>query len=247
MENRQEQNELNDILIKREDSSATRIKNIFMVSAALLLIIVIGVLTYRIIENSGEQAAADPTSANGGEETMFEAARPPVPTVGEEPKSALDEIIARHREQRQNDLNASAAAPVAAPVQTPPPPTETVVTPPARTTPSAPTTGATKPATPSAAQSTPAKPTKPAATATPAAATASGFYIQVESLSKTPSEGYLKLIRDRGYSVSVKDRVVDGKVVHRVYIGPYTHREAAVAVLPNIKRDYNPDAFVTQE
>ena len=260
--------ELNDILIKQDDAGGGRVKNMLLITAALLLIVVIGVLTYRVIENTPPEDTTLANTESGGQ-TVIET--DPTAAATEEPdpaKSALDEIIARHREQRDQSAatqpsgtpatagqSTQTALPPLATFDTPPKTTATpaATTPPKAATPATPATppSATtppKPATPAA--TTPAATTTPPKAATPAAPasqTSVSFYIQVESLVKSPRDEYLKSLRDRGYTVSVKDRVIDGKQLHRICVGPYATREAAVAVLPNIKRDYNPEAFVFGE
>lgn len=259
--------ELNDILIKQDDAGGGRVKNMLLITAALLLIVVIGVLTYRVIENTPPEDTTLANTESGGQ-TVIET--DPTAAATEEPdpaKSALDEIIARQREQRDQSAatqpsgtatttgqNAQTALPPLAAFDTPP---KTATTPAATTPPKAATPATTTPAvttppkaaTPTPAATTPATATPPKAAtpAAPAPAASVSFYIQVESLVKSPRDEYLKSLRDRGYTVSVKDRVIDGKQLHRICVGPYATREAAVAVLPNIKRDYNPEAFVFGE
>ncbi|MDR3347586.1 MAG: SPOR domain-containing protein [Helicobacteraceae bacterium] len=237
--NETQEQELNDILIKREDSSAARIKNLLMVTGALMLMVIISVLIYRIVENS---VADDPLEGmpNGGEgdSMMFEVPQPQVVPPEVEQQSALDEIIARHREQREgaSSNTSSATSAQLPPPATPKTPAVNPAPPATVTTPKEPTTTAIK-------QPTPSQPKQPPA-ATPQAGL---FYVQVESLTKAPTQEYLRVLRARGYGISVKEKRIDGKSVHRIYIGPYKNRDEAVSALPNIKRDYNPDAFIVQE
>ncbi|MDR3162827.1 MAG: SPOR domain-containing protein [Helicobacteraceae bacterium] len=244
-----DQNRLNDILIKQDEGATTRIKNLFLLSAALFLIIVIALLLYRIIDGTipqGEnlQTTPDPTAST--QSSFIDQATPPI-VRDEQPRSALDEIIARHREQRQggSEQNITVVAPKIETTPTPP-----AVKPPL-STPEPPQSLATGSATPAAPPriTESATPVTPRTTEVkPVAPLAGAFYVQIESLTTAPKEEYLKILRDRGgYSISVKATEVNGKKVYRLYVGPYRTRDAAAAVLPNIKRDYNAAAFIVRE
>ncbi|MDR1911041.1 MAG: SPOR domain-containing protein [Helicobacteraceae bacterium] len=244
------QDELNDILIKRDDGAGGKVKNALLISAALLLIAVIAFLTSRMIDadryaQTPENGAATP-AATGGEKpkTVFEA---PQPTASdpEQTRSAIDEIIARHREALQSESASSAATttpPIAPqPPQTTPPATQATVTPPATPTqpPKTTTPSVTPPITP--------QPPKTTATTQPPKAQSGLFYVQIESLAKAPAPAYLRVLRERGLSIAVREKSVNGKEMHRIYVGPYQSREQALATLPAIRRDYSPDAFIVQE
>ncbi|MDR0747587.1 MAG: SPOR domain-containing protein [Helicobacteraceae bacterium] len=263
-----DQNRLNDILIKQDEGATTRIKNLFLLSAALFLIIVIALLLYRIIDGTtpqggSSQVAGDPALSTETS-SFIDRATPPI-VQDEQPRSALDEIIARHREQRGGEQNVTATAPsttppaVKPPLSTPEPPKalasastapavppRTSVTPPA----SPPrTTGSVTPAVPPRTSVTPPAAVPPRTTEVrPETPPAAAFYVQIESLTTAPKEEYLKILRDRGaYSISVKAKEVNGKRVYRLYIGPYRTRDAAAAALPGIKRDYSAAAFIVRE
>ncbi|MDR2034550.1 MAG: SPOR domain-containing protein [Helicobacteraceae bacterium] len=236
------QDELNDILIKRDDGAGGKVKNALLISAALLLIAVIAFLTSRMIdadryEETSKEGAAAPAATNGEKpKTVFEA---PQPTASdpEQTRSAIDEIIARHREARQSE-SAATTATTTPPIEPQPPKT----TPPA---------AQTTVVTPPAAQTQPPKATTPSAKppiAPQAPKTQSKlFYVQIESLTKPPAPAYLRVLRERGLSIAVKTKLVNSKEMHRIYVGPYQSREQALSALPEIRRDYNPDAFIVQE
>ncbi|MDR0665766.1 MAG: SPOR domain-containing protein [Helicobacteraceae bacterium] len=246
------EDELNDILIKRDEGSGGKVRNALLASAAMLLVAVIAFLTFRVIDadkyNETQSVSAqtnaldaDPIGAKQPT-TMFESPQPV--SNPEQVRSAIDEIIAKHREARQNELNATitaaqnAAAQNTAPtppsaVPVPTPPSSVATTPPKTQTPPQP------PKTPSA---TPAKETSAAP-----AKTEEKFYIQIESLAKAPRESYLKSLRDRGLNVLVREKTVNKVVVHRIYVGPYSTRDRALNALPNLRRDYSPEAFIVKE
>ncbi len=242
---KKDQNELNDILIKREGAQGGKLKNVLLLTAALLLIVIIGVLTYRIIDsNAGDvEREVPPVAEPIEQEVAIEDTAPPADEAQAQ-RQRLDELIARHREAREQEeaqqqppaaeppaqKEADAAVPEQEPAAPPPPP-------PAEAKPEA----APKPE-PKAEP----KP-EPRAEAKPSAPAAGSFFVQVESLTRDPQEAYLKELRDSGYDVVVRERSVDGRTIKRVYIGPYTTREAAAAVLPRIREELNPEAFIIRD
>lgn len=259
---KREQNELNDILIKRDNGGGGKLKNVLLMTAALLLIVIIGILAFRIIEagTTDVEREVKPVEAPAPVESpksMFETTQPETPKA-DEAKRTLDEMIQRHREAREKEM---AAAPATeADKQLPPipvPPIEEKVmaeTPkPAEPAKAEKTQEAPKPVTKvEPAKTEPAKPAAPKAETKPVTKVqpkpaAGTFFVQVESLSKEPRADYLKLLKNKGFNVVVRDRTVDGKSIKRVYVGPYMTKEEAAAVLPTLRRDFNPEAFVIQD
>lgn len=254
---KKDQNELNDILIKREGPQGGKLKNVLLMTAALLLIVIIGILTYRIIEsNAGDvqrEAKEQPAPVAQPDSTLFEGTQPPASSEADAQRQRLDELIARHREAREQEAATQADAQV--------PPREVAATtppappPPPRQEPKAEPKPEVKPEPKAEPKPEPKVEPAPRAEAAPApvakpAATpvASGtFFVQVESLSRDPRDEYLKQLRDSGFNVVVRERSVDGRTIKRVYIGPYGSKEEAAAVLPKIRKDLNPEAFIIQD
>jgi cell division septation protein DedD len=260
---KKDQNELNDILIKREGAQGGKLKNVLLMTAALLLIVIIGVLTYRIIDsNAGDvqrEASSEMPPAMPAEEaaTPEEAAQPPADEADAQ-RQRLDELIARHREAREKEQSAAQAEPESpaqeeakepaerqadtrvpeqTQTQTPPPPPEPQAAPkPAKAqTEEVP---APKPAP---------KPAQASEEPTTQSAAAGSFFVQVESLTRDPREAYLKDLKESGYEVVVRERTVDGRAIKRIYIGPYGSKEEAAAILPKIRKELNPEAFIIQD
>ncbi|MDR2152801.1 MAG: SPOR domain-containing protein [Helicobacteraceae bacterium] len=146
------QDELNDILIKRDEGSGSKARNALLITAAMLLVAVIAFLTFRVIDASKYEEAqiispeptqtvaavnADPIGKQST--TMFESPQP----AGnpDQVRSAIDKIIEDHRKARQNEGSVTppvtSATPTPTPSVTPTPPivvaqtpTPSVVTPP---------------------------------------------------------------------------------------------------------------------
>lgn len=261
---RREQNELNDILIKRDSGGGGKLKNVLLMTAALLLVVIIGILSFRIIETGTaevqrEVKAVEETPA-AQPKSMFEAAQPAAPEA-DQARRTLDEMIQRHREAREKEIDAqqmpaTSEADRQIPPVPAPPVEEKVMTKEAPKTAVAPKVEEKKPVvTKTEPAKTEAKPAatpkaeapKPVAKTQPKTTAGGTYFVQVESLSKDPRADYIKQLKDKGYNVVVRDRTVDGKAIKRVYVGPYGTKEEAAAVLPTIRRDFNPEAFIIQD
>ncbi|MDR1451971.1 MAG: SPOR domain-containing protein [Helicobacteraceae bacterium] len=266
------EDELNDILIKREEGAGGKVRNALLISAAMLLMAVIAFLTLRMVDadqyDDAQSSRAQTGAVNAdpiGDQpkTMFES---PQPTVSdpEQVRSAIDEIIARHREARNAGQNASVAQNVPSAATQPQAATPSARQPQTTTPPAVqpPGSGSVKP--PQTASQTPPQSgpavsqlqSRPVAAAQPPRATSqtpkpssSGglFYVQIESLAAAPRAAYLQTLRDRGLNVVVRDKIVNAKNVHRIYVGPYKTRDEALGALPALRRDYSPDAFIARE
>ncbi|MDR2904580.1 MAG: SPOR domain-containing protein [Helicobacteraceae bacterium] len=280
--------ELNDILIKHDEGFGSKFKSALLLTAAVILIFVIGYLTMRVIDTSnqitreitpdgsrptadGDQAGA--ANAAGGENGGMFVPPQPVTTDPQQVKSTIDEIIARHREARERDKNQVASYTGPAPTATDAKPkTDTI-----SAIPELPTQVSNQPKADPAKQAvttpkkdpvkvaeTPKKePAKAAETAeTPKAATTAPkasekqvsrqaiggkFYIQIQSFANEPKDDYLRSLANKGSNITVSEHVLDGRVLHRVYVGPYSTRDEALKALPNVRRNYNEQAFIAQE
>lgn len=246
-ESKKPQNELNDILIKRESLEGSRLKNILLIVAALLLFAIIGILAFRIIDSSAKDTDSKPTIAK--EEPKDESS--PKFGVSSAPEAketarSLEDMLAKHRGEKlkEEEANTSVAEEVVPKiaieeekidladqgkfvdikeepkkvVEPKKEPVKTVVKP------------------------------EPKQTVVQKESPKTGhFYVQVESLSKEPRSDYIKELKSKGFGVVIKDKIVEGKSVKRVYVGPYNTREEAAAVLSKVKGEINENAFVIQD
>lgn len=242
------QNELNDILIKRESSEGGSLKNILLVVAALLLFIIIGILAFRIID-SGAKDEVTPAQKSEPVSKYGAASAPEV----ENSNKTLEDILAKHRSEKEAiksdevidkmvveekiDLNEPSKfveikdeKPQAALRQPESKPADTKPVEPKKIEPKQPEPKKNEPKAPAAADGKKGH-----------------FFVQVESLEKEPRADYIKELKSKGFGVVVKEKVIDGKKKKRVYVGPYNTKEEAAAVLPKIKSEINPDAFVIQD
>ncbi len=79
----------------------------------------------------------------------------------------------------------------------------------------------------------------------PKVTSSSSHYIQVGSFSKTPSKGFLSIIRNSGFKYKITPRAANGN--KRLLIGPYRSKQAAQNALPAVKELINKSAFVVKK
>jgi len=84
-------------------------------------------------------------------------------------------------------------------------------------------------------------------THTPPTHSSGNVYVQVGAFLKHgPDERFLEKIEKLGFNYKVKEYEINDKRIKRVYIGPFTSRKEALAYLPKIKDNINPNAFITR-
>lgn len=72
-----------------------------------------------------------------------------------------------------------------------------------------------------------------------------GYYIQVGSFSKKPTDRYLNNIEKKGYRYTVHRMNIKGKYYNKVLIGPYPTRNIAKKSLSNVRNAFNvPGAYI---
>jgi len=72
------------------------------------------------------------------------------------------------------------------------------------------------------------------------------FYVQVGSFSGKPQDALLHRITRAGYRYRIIEFPINGKQISKLLIGPYRKRSDAVALLENIKKEIQPDAFIAE-
>lgn len=72
------------------------------------------------------------------------------------------------------------------------------------------------------------------------------FYVQVGSFSGKPKDALLHKITRAGYHYKLIAFPVHGKEISKLLIGPYRQRSDAVALLENIKKQIQKDAFIAE-
>lgn len=72
-----------------------------------------------------------------------------------------------------------------------------------------------------------------------------GYYIQIGSFSKKPSDRYLSNIKNKGYSYAVHGMNIKGKYYNKVLIGPYPTRATAKSSLAKVRKAFKvPGAYI---
>lgn len=66
------------------------------------------------------------------------------------------------------------------------------------------------------------------------------YYIQIGSYSQKPQDNYLKTLEALGY----KYKILKRNDFYKLLIGPFNSKEDAKKILPEIKKGFNPSAFL---
>ncbi len=72
------------------------------------------------------------------------------------------------------------------------------------------------------------------------------FFVQVGSFSGQPKSQLLYKIRRLGYTYRIIKFPRNGKQVSKLLIGPYKYKATALGVLPKVKKEIEPDAFIAE-
>ncbi len=72
------------------------------------------------------------------------------------------------------------------------------------------------------------------------------FYVQVGSFSGKPQDALLYKITRAGYHYKLIEFPINGKQISKLLIGPYRKRSDALALLENIRKQIQQDAFIAE-
>jgi len=72
------------------------------------------------------------------------------------------------------------------------------------------------------------------------------FFVQVGSFSGSPKSALLYKIRRLGYNYKIIKFPKNGKQISKLLIGPYRYRSTALAILPKVKKEIEPAAFIAE-
>jgi len=227
---KEEYNELNDIILKRDAGNSTRKKMLISVGALVLVAIVIIVIMGRMSDSAPMQPGMMPPPdepALSLPPSPAETAVPATPAVSDVPAASAPET--------QPEQSASENAPETAPSDQ-----NDIVAVDREPETAAPKQSAAKPA---------AKPVAPAVTTktpAPAASPAPGdVYVQVGSFSRyKPNKAFLNNIKRSGYAYTFYRVTADGAVNNKVLVGPFKSRSDAKAHLTDIRRNIESGAFI---
>lgn len=237
-----EKNELSDILIKEEGAKGGGMKNVLLFSAIALLIFFVGILVFKLLDDtSGTQKPAPLPPAPKGEKEVKPLFQPvETKDAQTEANEQLDEIIRKAKEAKAAAMEKKEEAkPELPPVKEEPARPE-----PPMAKPEPKPLPAPAPAEEEKVMA-PAKPV-PAASA-PIPATKS-YYVQVASLSRfNPDKRFLEVIEKHGFHYKVADKTINGKAMKRVYIGPFATKAEAQKALGPIRESIQPGAFIIRD
>ena len=72
------------------------------------------------------------------------------------------------------------------------------------------------------------------------------FFVQIGSFSGTPKHALLYKIRRLGYTYKIIKFPKNGKQISKLLIGPYKYKATALNILPKVKKEIEPGAFIAQ-
>jgi DedD protein len=233
----QETNELNDIILNKNNSGNGN-KKIVLAVATLGIILIIVVMLMNSITSSGTdnlpQAVLPPeptiqAASENAQEPLFEE----VPVVQEganaQGNDNLDNIAQKLKQESQDEKSSPEPQ-----VQTEEP--EPVVTQKVQKTEPVRAPVVSKKETVQAAQPTKVK-----------TSTGGTIYIQVGSFSKyEPNKTFLKSITDKGYKYEFREVKANSQTVSKVLVGPFSNDSEAREALSVIRKNIESGAFITK-
>ncbi len=73
----------------------------------------------------------------------------------------------------------------------------------------------------------------------------SGYFIQVGATTASfPNRKFLQKIKNAGFDYIVHSTYIKGRKIKKVLVGPYHSRDGAKSVLPKVKANINPSAYI---
>lgn len=228
----QETNELNDIILNKNDSGNSN-KKIVLAVATLGIILIIVVMLMNSITSSGTdnlpQAVLPPEpTAQASNETAQEPLFEEVPVVQESAQEGdnLDNIAQKLKQESQKEKSSPEPQ-----MQAEEPEPEVV-----EKTERVKQTVTTKNIATPAAQPVKVK-----------TSTGGSHYVQVGSFSRyAPNKTFLKSITDKGYKYEFREVKVNSQTVNKVLVGPFSNENEARDALRVIRKSIESGAFITK-
>lgn len=72
------------------------------------------------------------------------------------------------------------------------------------------------------------------------------YYVQVGSFSGEPKKELLRKIASTGYHYKIIQFPINGREISKLLIGPYSKKDQALEILPNVKDKIQKDAFIAE-
>ena len=229
----EEKNELNDIILEKNENKLEKYKKILLVAASLILVFLVVLVIMKTINKPQNNEDYDlilppvPKSDKVGE-TEDDKLFKQVPIIkDEQKKDNFEEMVEnlKKREIQEQEKNQKSIKPE--PVKA----KEEAKT---KEKPQATKKLQTK-KEPKVAKNTTKKPQS----------FKKGYYIQVGATFKTaPDKKYLKTITTNGFGYALYKVDIKGKTATKILVGPFENASAAKNALPSIKKSINKDAFI---
>lgn len=233
-------NELNDIILNRNEKSNSRKKMLIGIGTLTIVAIAIVIIMGRMSDTSPTQLP-----------------QPALPTEQQAPASSAEATapaLEAHSDTAQQRLDAVAEKVTSESVQKPVPieKSEVVIIDERKATVVSAASASSTPSSPAPARSRVSEQTPPATTLpmngtekTAHTPLPGDVYIQVGSFSRYhPDARFLKAIKKSGYSYTLYRIAVKGKIQNKVLVGPFADRNDARGRLSDVRRKIERGAFI---
>ena len=231
----EEKNELNDIILNRNNGN-NGMKKVMLAVASLAILLIIVVVIMSSLNSEGTSNLPQPIEPPNpsmigspiDEDPLFEPVDITDTSPGEEDlNDVAKKIKAQSQAAQESELIAGPDEIIEEE------PTEVVVPAKYEKPIAKPVKKATKPV---ATKKVSAKP-----------AISGNYYIQVGSFGRyAPDAKFLKKITDNGYAYKLHEVVINGKKMTKLLVGPFTTDKAARAELKNVRAKIEPGSFLSR-
>jgi DedD protein len=233
----EEKNELNDIILEKNENKLEKYKKILLVAASLILVFLVVLVIMKTINKPQNNEDYDlilppvPKSDKVGE-TEDDKLFKQVPIIKDEQKKdnfeeMVENLKKREIQEQEKNQKSIKPEPVKAKEEA---------------------KAKKKPQTTKKLQTKKEQIKEPKITKNTTKKPQSfkkGYYIQVGATFKTaPDKRYLKTITTNGFEYTLYRVSVKGKTATKILIGPYEDKITAKNALPAIRKSVNKDAFV---
>jgi len=237
----QEKNELNDIILNKNNSGNSNKKIVLAVATLGIILIIVVMLMNSITSNGTDnlpQAVLPPEPiAQASSETAQEPLFEEVPVVQENAQGSenLDGVAQKIKQESQKE-SATPEAQTQAQEAEPTATKKIQKTEPVKTE-------SVKASAIAKKEVTPAPQAAKAKTSTGGGS----HYVQVGSFSKNaPSKAFLKSITDKGYKYEFREVKVNSQAINKVLVGPFSNENEAREALNVIRKSVESGAFITK-
>ncbi len=251
----QKANDLSDIVLEKEDSSADKTKKLLLFAASLILLFLIALVVMKMFSGAEKPTNAIAEVAQEMEQKVDNSidqiskkvddtnslfTQEPIIDENSETDIKFEEMVRKLKAQTTDDA-----------IQAVTKVTETTTTTVKEVAPKISIQEVKEPAKPiSEAKSKIRKEVivsapRPTRITETKLTSLSGYFVQVGATANSfPDKVFLRKIKNAGFDYIVHTMTVKGRKIKKVLVGPYTSRNQAKSKLPTIQSRINPDAYI---